>query len=586
MRTIAKTAMAGNLSPVLDEEFSMPAEVEKAGWLAQIWHLFAHDRLVNLLFIFAIIVGFFQGWLKYKFRSPWVTFAFDIPVTLAWILCVISVRRGRALFPDCNMSKVLKVLTFIGIAYVVLPFGVPWLISLASFRAWCFIPLTFLLGYHTTRSVRQMEVYLWLLMVLGVTCAIYALFQTTEEVMEMMKNDPEMTFRLQNSFYADSQGRSVFRRYSTFVAAASFGGMMAYCTTFAISRLIHPGCSLFERLFLVVAAGLMCYGVVLSGSRSTLGTLIPALIFAIWYRRDSALARYSPIFIGGCIAAALFWQGSSVIERFGTALDLQTVWNRLYIVFAPSLISLAEYPLGDGVGRAGHGVPLIFANLYSDFNMRPIDGDLGRMVVDMGVFGVGLTFAMTLVGITDAVSWMRKLRGSPLGLIALPAGSMFVIVAPMMIYGSPFVGIPGGVLAWFFLGATRRLVEDYDKYVSVAGAEAADVADEFVSFITSNRLMPLYKQDRTRRGPSNRIRGLTERKAAATVAAVSQPAPQSAQMASAGRIRSGGSAKWTPPAAQGSAITSPLSGNQPTKVAKRFLFRRPADAPDRRRPRR
>ncbi len=586
MRTIANTATAGNLDSVVDDEFSMPADLEKAGWLAQIWHLFAHDRLVNLLFIFAIIVGFFQGWLKYKFRTPWVTFAFDIPLTLAWILCVLSVRRGRALFPDCNMSRVLKVLTGFGIAYVLLPFGVPWLIALASFRAWCFIPLIFLLGYHTTRSVRQMEVHLWLLMVLGVTCAFYALFQTTEEVMEMMKNDPEMTFRLQNQFYSDSQGRGVFRRFSTFVSSAAFGGMMAYCATFGISRLVHPGCSTFERLFLVGASALMAYGVVLSGSRSTLGGLVAGLGFAIWYRRDSALARYSPAFIVAGLAAALYWQGSGVIERFGSVLDLETLWNRLYIVFAPSLISLSEHPLGDGLGRAGHGVPVIFANLYDDYKMRPIDGDLGRMVVDMGIFGIGLTIAITLVGMTDAFSWMRKLRGSPLGLIGLPAGSMFVMVAPAMIYGSPFLGIPGGMLSWFFLGSMRRLVEDYEKYVSVAGKEAADVADEFVSFITSNRLMPLYKQDRTQRGPSNRIRGLTERKAAAPVVGVPQAAPQAAQVASAGRIRSGGSAKWTPPATQGSTTTNPLSGNQPTKVAKRFLFRRPADSPDRRRPRR
>jgi len=47
----------------------MPREVEKAGWLTQIWHLFAHDKLVNGLMLLGIIVGFFQGWLKHKFRE-------------------------------------------------------------------------------------------------------------------------------------------------------------------------------------------------------------------------------------------------------------------------------------------------------------------------------------------------------------------------------------------------------------------------------------------------------------------------------------------------------------------------------------
>lgn len=588
MRTSATIKNPMDSGAATEDGYSMPREVEKAGWLTQIWHLFAHDKLVNGLMLLGIIVGFFQGWLKHKFRAGWVTFAFDIPVTLAWLACVLSVPRGRRLFPDCNMSKVLIALTAMCVLYVIIPFGVPWLVAVASFRAWCFIPLFFLVGYHTTRSVRQMEVYLWLLVLLGAFTATYALFQTPEEVREMMKNDPEMTFRLQNQFYADSQGRGVFRRFSTFVSSAAFGGMMTYCTTFAISRLVHPGCSVFERLILIGSSAIMTYGVILSGARSGFLSLLTGFAFAIWYRRESTLAKFAPFILAPGMIGVLVLQGSSVMERLSTLLDPAILWQRVYIVLSPALENISNHPFGDGLGRSGHGVPVIFSNLSGSFEMRPIDGDLGRMAVDMGIPGLIILTTMVVLASTDAFRWMRKLRGSPLGLIGLPAGSMFVLVAPFVVYGSPFLGIPGGVLVWFFLGAMRRLVEDYDKLVAVAGQEVADVSDQFVSFITPKRLMPLYKQDPRNRTSGSRMRGLTTKGASPARAESVREATSSVSRpmtGAAGRIGSASSATLSAMKLKGAGKAPRLHGAAPQPVTKRFLFRRPADSPDRRRPR-
>lgn len=568
---------------VIEDEFSMPSEAEKRGWFSQLRHIFAHDKLVNSLMILTIIVGFFQGWLKYKLRAGWVTFAFDIPLTFAWLVCVASVRRGRRLFPDCNMSRVIMALTALGALYVVLPFGVPWLIAVASFRAWCFIPLIFLIGYHITRSVRQMEAYLWLLTILGMAVSIYGTFQSTEEVTEMMKNDPDMTFRLQNQFYADSQGRSVFRRFSTFVSSAAFGSTMAFCVTFAVSRLVHPGCSALERIVLTMASVIMSYGVILSGARSALSGLMVGLAFAIWYRRGSILATITPFVIVICLAAGIAWQGTSAMERFTTLFDLDVVLNRLRIVFEPAWESLSKYPLGDGLGRSGHGVPVIFYGMHRDFEFRGIDGDTGRMAVDMGFPGLIIFVALAVVGLTDSFTWMRKLRGSPLGLVGLPAGAMFILAALQLSYGSPFLGIPGGMLLWFFLGSMRRLVEDYDKYVKVAGQDAADAAPEFVSFITQSGVLPLYKQNQKDRPRGARIRGLTTKSPAPVSARGGGSEPEARRTTGqVGRIGTiSGASKSRPDGAGG----APISSKPSPGFTKRFLFRRPGDSPDRKRPR-
>lgn len=583
MRPRAALSAADN-----DEELTIPEEDRQVGIISTLRHFFAHNRAVNALMVIAIVVGFFQGWMKLHLRGSWVTFAFDIPVMLALLLTITSVRRGRNLFPDCNMGKVLMLLTGVGVLYVLLPFGVPLLIAIASFRAWCLIPLIFLVGYHSTRSVRQMEVYLWLLTILGVVVSIYAaFFQTVEEVQEMMKSDPELMYRLQNSFYADSAGHGVFRRFSTFVSSAAFGGMMAYCTTFAVARLSHPGCSLMERIWLLTSSVVMGYGVVISGSRSSLISVFMGVAFAAWYRRGTWVILAAPIFGLGSLFLGYLTIGSSAFERFGTLLDLDIVFQRANIVIEPAINSLMEYPLGDGLGRSGHGVPLILYQLTREIEIRTIDGDLGRMVVDMGIVGLVIFGALVVVGITDSFQWMIKLRGSPLGVVGLPAGSMFILAASQLLYGSPFLGIPGGVLLWFFLGSMRRLVEDYDKLVAVVGQEVADVAPQFVSFITPNRLMPLFKQDQRDRSQGSRVRGLTTKTLnpgiGAGATAAQHPAVGSA---SPGRIRSLTAPNKPLGSAMGTSKTSPLQSGGNLPVTKRFLFRRPADSPDRRRPRR
>lgn len=567
-----------------EAELAAPDSGEQSGFFSLARHFFAHNAAVNGLMIFAIVIGFFQGWMKLHVRGGWVTFAFDIPVMLALLITVTSIRRGRHLFPDCNMGKVLIALTAIGILYVVLPFGVPLLISLASFRAWCMIPLVFLVGYHATRTVRQIEVYLWLLSILGVIVSVYAaFFQTAEEVQELMKMDPELMFRLQTSFYADSSGHGVFRRFSTFVSSAAFGGMMAYCTTFAVARLAHPGCSWLERIWLIASSVIMCYGVVISGSRSSLITLFVGIGFSAWYRGGIMLALGAPLVGVASLGLGYLTIGASAFERFGTLLDSDVVGQRMNIVFEPAWYSLMEYPLGGGLGRSGHGVPMILYQSAREIEIRTIDGDLGRMVVDMGIVGLVVFAAMVIVGISDAFRWMIKLRGSPLGVVGLPAGSMFILAASQLVYGSPFLGIPGGVLLWFFLGSMRRLVEDYDKLVQVVGQEQADVASQFVSFITPHRLMPLFKQDQRQRNQGTRVRGLTT-KSTQSVPTAGAPTNSGAMSSVApGRIPSlmAGNPSWK---AGAGPVATPGNLRKPD-VTKRFLFRRPADSPDRRRPR-
>lgn len=130
--------------------------------------LFEKNPLANGLFMLAIVIGFFHGWLKVHVRNPITTFAFDIPIVIS--MAVTIVTRGRdALFPRSPVGDALKFHTLVCFLYIpasIFIWDVPPLAVLASFRGWCIIPLIFLIGYHLATSIRQVEFYMWMVITL------------------------------------------------------------------------------------------------------------------------------------------------------------------------------------------------------------------------------------------------------------------------------------------------------------------------------------------------------------------------------------------------------------------------------------
>lgn len=433
-------------------------DIGDPGGIRGVWGLFREGRGPWLLFLAAVVIGFFHGWMKLHYRSSVVTFAFDIPLTLALLWTVFSVPRGTAIFPEGPVGTALKFLVGTCAVYGFLPFGVPGLVSLAAFRGWCFIPLVFLLGYHLSRTPRQMEWVSWLLMGLGLVTALYGLRQSPAEVRAMIDSDPYLAYRLQGNFYGSADG-SQFRVFSTFVSSAAFGGTMAFCAVFALAQLTRPAVTRRTRIGLAGLAGLFAYGVVLSGSRTSLVMFLLALGFTAWFRGRFWQVAMPAAIVVGAMALAGRHKGGAILERFATLLDYETVHGRLRIVYGPTLTSLAEAPFGGGLGRSGHGVPAILNSLVKDFDWKPVDGDLGRLAVEMGLPGLVVFFATLLTGAWVSYRVLRDVRGTPLDTVLLPAGAWFLISAICMPIGSPFLSIPVGPLTWFLLGSVVRLHE-------------------------------------------------------------------------------------------------------------------------------
>lgn len=460
--------------------------------LKQIAGALTVNFFANLLFFVAMVIGFLHGWLKMRYPHPLMTFAYDIPMVLALVLVLLRLKRKERLFPKSRVSGAIQLLLAMSILYGLLPFDIPWLIRLSSLRGWCFAPLMMLLGYHLIRSVRQVEVFVWIMILLGTGTAIYGVFfQTEAEVRSMMSADAVLSSRLTGTFYSNSQGTN-FRHFSTYVTAAVFGTVMAICTTFAVARIMVQGASWVERGVLLLCAVFCSYALVLTGSRTSMLLLVVGVMLSAVFSRGTARLLVLPALAAVPVAVGVILAGGAAIERYAELLNPTTIYGRVYIVIYPMLSIMMEHPLGGGLGRAGHGVPFSFVGLFGNFEFRGTDGDIGRVMADFGLPGIVVYVVLLYSASSDAIRWMWRLRDSNLSVIAAPAGSMLLLALVQVFTGSPFLGIPAGMLVWIMFGGLRRMVEEYERKAATEG-DAVEDLPEFVSFISRKKIASVFK---------------------------------------------------------------------------------------------
>jgi hypothetical protein len=222
------------------------------------------------------------------------------------------------------------------------------------------------------------------------------------------------------------------------------------------------------------------------------------MLATAWYRRN-----FLQLFIGPSIVIIAFKGVSALtkgasMERYLTLLDPSVVLHRYLIVYYPALSYLTDHPLGGGLGRSSHGVPFILGRLglLGDFAFHQVDGDLGRLAVDMGIIGLIVFASVMLISSKEAFRLLKLLRDTPLATVALPSGAWFLIAVFCVPIGSPFLAIPIGPLTWYFLGALVRMAEEYEG--GLAGRLPVQ-NEALVSFLEAPQKQYFYAGD-TKKG--------------------------------------------------------------------------------------
>ncbi len=422
---------------------------------------FLRNGFANLLVVLALIIGFFHGWLKLRFRSPITTFAFDIPLVLATILVLARSRSLQNFFPHCRTTRPIIIFYGVAVAWLflgqILPWGAPFIAGLAALRGWCFASLMLGLGYQLIDSRRQLHSYLFITIVLAALTGLYSTQQTEAEVLALRALDPYFERMTRGQAFVDDEGRWVLRRFSTFISSGAFGGTMAVCLTFAGALLSDPRVRRLEKTILILLSLFAGWGLFLSGARSALFALAIGIGIIVWFRR---LPPALLVLLGICgVALYLGAKTTSggILDRYSSLTGLN-VFGRLVIVVVPGFAHLVESGfVGGGLGKAMVGLPQFLVQRIGYYEVWGVDGDLGKAMAELGVVGLFVLCWVLTNALRDSFDIMRRHRHSYAGTMGLAALVIFVNAVIGFPTGSPFISIPLGVLTWFFLGGALKL---------------------------------------------------------------------------------------------------------------------------------
>ncbi len=419
--------------------------------------LWRRDRLVHLSLVGAIFVGFVLAPIKDRYPSPVSYFLFDILFALALFFWMTTrVRRGRALLPWTPLTKGLLVFYVLCAVYALFP-GIPFWIGLSAFRGWCFFTLAYVLGYDITRSGRQVRAYLLLVILLSILAGGYGIYQYLAGVESVLPQDELASERHRFATYVTPTGEVEFRIFSTFVSAGAFGSMMAYASALALILSLNRELSPTGRFLLRVGIVPMMTSLVLTGTRAALVMILIGLVVLWIHRRAIRVYLVAAALIGFGVRLGIDLTEGRAAERFATLADVGLILGRVSNPFLAGLRAIIESPWGHGLGRTGHGVPFFMGQWYPTFQPIFSDGDFGRIMIEMGILGLGLLSVLLGTALRSAWRALRRLKGTADEEIALAIVSGAFMLGAGTLVGSPLLSIPHGMLWWFFLGAVLKL---------------------------------------------------------------------------------------------------------------------------------
>jgi len=245
------------------------------------------------------------------------------------------------------------------------------------------------------------------------------------------------------------------RVFSLFTDAGQFGASQAHMGLVAMVLAFGPF-TFWKRILLALAALLLFYGMLISGTRGALFALVSGAFFAIF------LTKNFKILIIGSIAAIFFLSFLKFstygnqhyeINRLRTALDPEDAsLNARFINQAKLKDALSGLPFGGGVGISG-----INGDNYNQGKYLasiPPDSYWVKIWVMYGVVGLVIWFSMImfLLGKACGIVWRIQDPGLKIKMIALTSGNAGLFFCS---YGNEVMnGFPSSIIlymAWSFV---------------------------------------------------------------------------------------------------------------------------------------
>jgi len=405
-----------------------------------------------------LLVGFFLGPLKLLGVS-WLSYLSADGLALLVLSVVFAERLAtrKPLFASSPLSVPLLLLAIFCLLELVNP-EAPFIRSVLGLRSWLLYLGFYFVGLYTLRSVEQLERLYAVLLALGFITAVYGIYQ--------WQAGPE-SFANWSEYYGGyarlawlAQSGAVFRAFSTFVAAGTFGGNMALLMLLAFSAAASSRIRLWWRVLAAATFAAMGVGIAASGSRGPLAHLLLAaglgLALTPGLRRRVIVVFMAVVMAGAALVLVVYTIGPIVGERFSTILDPQSFFWKWFGPLTYGIRIAQEHPFGMGLGYTA-GVPQFVSNpLFQDLPSANVDSGYGSAAAEFGLLGLALFgYFAVKVGIEGPRAWKRLPAGRLRDLMFAPAllAGTYPLVSVIF---QPQATLPSSIYSWLLIGMLMK----------------------------------------------------------------------------------------------------------------------------------
>lgn len=415
--------------------------------------------LVEWLLAVLLVFGFFLGPLKLLGNS-WLSYVGVDALALVALILVFG-RRMIGKRPLFASSPISVPIILLGI-YCLIELGnpeAPFVRSVLGLRSWLLYLAFFFVGFYTLRTTAQIQRLYALLIALGVITALYGVYQW-QAGPEAFATWSDQYGRYAPFAWSATPGGVIFRAFSTFVAAGTFGGNMAMLMLLAFSLAASPRMGWWIRLGASLAFAVMGAGIAASGSRGPLVHLLIAVAVGLvlvpgsWARL--ALASKGLAMLCVAAMAVLFVIGPAVNDRFLTIFDPQAFFWKWFWPLTEGIRIAVAHPFGVGLGYTA-GVPkFITSPALQQVPTLNIDSGYGSAAAELGFVGLILfVYLAVKIGLEGPRAWNRLPQGKLRDLILGPAllAGTYPIVSVIF---QPQASLPSSIYFWLLIGALMK----------------------------------------------------------------------------------------------------------------------------------
>lgn len=385
----------------------------------------------------------------------------EVLICFAWIVALIKVPVENWKLVKNDLFYLLLIWFIISVLEIINPSGASVMGWLQEIRSAALYPLILIpVVYVLFDSEKDLNRFLKLIIFLSVIAALNGVKQ-----LHIGLSAGEQRF-LDDGGAATHLLFGQLRVFSFYSEAGQFGASMAHICVVCLVLALGPF-KWWKRVLLLMAALLLFYGMLISGTRGALFALIVGIFLAIGLSK-----KFKIILIGGafaiCCLAFLKYtslgNGNYQVRRLRTALDPQ---DASLNVRMNTQRLLTEYmkpkPFGDGLGVIGNwGMKYNQDKFIS--TVQP-DSYWVKVWVMYGIVGFIIWFGimMYILGKCCGIVWQLKDPGLRIKGIALTAGFAGILFCS---YGNEVINnMPSSVIvyiSWVFVFISPRLEREIE----------------------------------------------------------------------------------------------------------------------------